>query len=99
MYFPLQQRTLGCGSTLFPPRVYFRHVHISYDYSCVFVLQACHNYRIVCVCVCGHYTLQTSSRIFMASLFIAAQNNAQLKTHDIIRMTDNIVSADKVISM
>lgn len=35
----------------------------------------------------------------MASLFIAAENHAQLKTYDIIRMTDNILSADKVISM
>lgn len=35
----------------------------------------------------------------MASLFIAALNHTQLKTYDIIRMIDNILSADKVISM
>lgn len=74
-------------------------VYTSCGYFCVFVLEACHNYSIICVCVCGHYTLQTSSWIFMASLFIAAQNHAQLKTYDIIRMTDNILSADKVISV
>lgn len=35
----------------------------------------------------------------MASLFIAAQNHTQLKTYDTIRMTDNILSVDRVISV
>lgn len=35
----------------------------------------------------------------MASLFIAAQNHTQLKTYDIIRMADNILSVDRVISV
>lgn len=67
------------------------------DYSWDFVLKACHGN---CACVCaGIIRDRPPPGFFTASLFIAAQKHAQLKTYDIIRMTDNILSADKVISM
>lgn len=53
----------------------------------------------MCVCGAGHYPCRRPPGYFIAYVFIAAQNYAQLKTHDIIRMTDNILSADRAISV
>ncbi len=76
----VQQSVLCCDASFFVQHAGMCvGVYISRDYSCVFVLKACHNYSVVRVFVCGVDTRGFSSRIFTASSFIAAQNHTKMK--------------------
>lgn len=67
------------------------HVHICIpcDHSCVFALKACHNYSIMCVCVCeraGELFPINYLQDFLRPLYLLLLS----WKHDIIRIADNI---------